>query len=115
MCLATGSGHKSVASRMLRQIQAMQIWGSDDERVLGALHLLIELHPNNATESMLAIQILGVHDAALVFLRDATLKEQTSEGRDRNVLRTTRLMRLTKHGRYSQAAKAEKRGNAAKH
>jgi hypothetical protein len=94
MRLATGTGDNLLASRLFRQMEYMQIWGSDQERVANALQLFVELHPTNATESMLAIQMVGVHDATLVFLKDATLKEQTSEGRDRNVLRTTRLMRL---------------------
>ncbi len=38
--------------------------------------------------------MLGVHNAALVFLRRATLHGQTLEGEDANVIRATRLLRV---------------------
>jgi hypothetical protein len=38
--------------------------------------------------------MIGVHEAALLFLRRATLEGQTFQGADANVLRATRLMRL---------------------
>ena len=40
------------------------------------------------------VQMLGVHHAALMFLRRATLDEQTFEGKDAGVHRAVRLMRL---------------------
>lgn len=43
---------------------------------------------------MLAVQMMGVHQAALMFLKNATVEQQTAEGRDLNLLRATRLMRL---------------------
>jgi hypothetical protein len=42
----------------------------------------------------LAVQLIGVHEAATSFLHQATVEGQTVEGADRNVLRATRLMRL---------------------
>jgi hypothetical protein len=43
---------------------------------------------------MLSVQMVGVHEAALVFLNRATLEGQTLDGSDANVNRATRLMRL---------------------
>ena len=53
-----------------------------------------ELGPKTGAEALLAVQMLGVHEAATVFLRHATAESQTVDGADRNVLRATRLMRL---------------------
>jgi hypothetical protein len=38
--------------------------------------------------------MIATHEAALLFLAIATREDQTAEGRDANVLRATRLMRL---------------------
>jgi ABC-type branched-subunit amino acid transport system substrate-binding protein len=46
------------------------------------------------TEAMLSVQMIGVHNAAVNFMVDATSPNQTFEGKDANVFRTTRLMRL---------------------
>ena len=43
---------------------------------------------------MLATQMIATNEAALLFLSRATLREQTFEGVDANVLRATRLMRV---------------------
>ena len=40
------------------------------------------------------MRMLGVHEAATMFLYRATAEGQTVDGADRNVLRATRLMRL---------------------
>ena len=52
------------------------------------------MRPSNATEAMLATQMIAAHDAALMFLMRATLENQTIDGCDANVLRATRPMRL---------------------
>jgi hypothetical protein len=56
--------------------------------------MISEMAPKNATESMLAVQMIAVHDAALLFLNRAALNDQTFEGTDANVLRATKLMRV---------------------
>ena len=38
--------------------------------------------------------MFGVHNAAVLFLKGATMEGQTFEGGDANVVRATRLMRL---------------------
>jgi hypothetical protein len=54
----------------------------------------MEIGPKGAMESLLAVQMMGVHNAALMFLRNATADGQDIEVRDANVLRAVRLMRL---------------------
>ena len=94
---ATGTAKESTAMLIINQLVAMQVWGRKDEevkRALAAIGLIGELQPTNATEALLAVQMFGVHEAALLFLQRATLDGQTMEGSDANVLRATRLMRL---------------------
>jgi hypothetical protein len=55
--------------------------------------MLTELRPQNMLEAMLVTQMVGVHEAALTFLRTSTTA-LSEEGRDQNVSRATRLMRL---------------------
>ena len=59
-----------------------------------ALQTLGELQPENATQALLAVQMIGVHYAAILFLYRATLQGQTFDRAEANVLRATRLMRL---------------------
>lgn len=59
-----------------------------------AIAMLAELQPATATEALLAAQMVGAHRAAMMFLANATKQEDSLDGRDRNVLRALRLMRL---------------------
>lgn len=65
-----------------------------DTLLMNATAMLAELQPTTATQALLAAQMVGVQRAAMTFLANATKPEDTAEGRDRNVLRATRLMRL---------------------
>jgi hypothetical protein len=78
-------------------MSAMQVWGSSEnqaERLMNAMWAVREMEPKNATEAMLAVQMFGVHNAAIMFLKGAVKEGQTFQGTDANVLRATRLMRL---------------------
>jgi hypothetical protein len=66
----------------------------DSDRLIAALGTLMEIGPKGALEGLLAVQMMGVHNAALMFLRNATADEQDIEARDANVFRAVRLMRL---------------------
>ena len=98
LCRLTGVQSKVLASRIADQMEAMQLWGSSDltpgERFISAIDMMAALRPANAMEALLTVQMVGVHDAATKFLADATRADQSFEGRDANVLRATRLMRL---------------------
>jgi hypothetical protein len=59
-----------------------------------AVQLLGEIKPEGALQSMLAVQMIGVHSSAGKFLRMATAEGQTFDGTDANVHRAVRLMRL---------------------
>ena len=98
---AIGCKTANVALTLLAQVVQLE---HDDIRALSetqinkafldATAMLAELQPTNATEAMLAAQMIGTQRAAMRFLKRALLTGQTFEGVDANVLRATRLMRL---------------------
>lgn len=93
----TGTTTESGVELIINQIMGMQVWyrgRTREQRVIAAADLIAEFEPTNPTEALLAVQMFGVHEAALLFLQRATLEGQTFEGNDANVLRATRLMRL---------------------
>jgi hypothetical protein len=97
LALATGVRDGELASLIVSQMSAMQVWGSAEnqaQRLMNAMLAVQEMEPKNATEAMLAVQIFGVHNAAIMFLKRAVTEGQTLQGTDANVLRATRLMRL---------------------
>jgi hypothetical protein len=62
--------------------------------LLNAIALVAELQPATPVEALLTTQMVGSHRAAMMFLANAMKREQTFDGRDRNVLRAVRLMRV---------------------
>jgi len=88
---ATGVGpNEPVANLLLAQFNSI-LPGKGDIKV--ALFMLAELRPKNMLETMLVTQMVGVHEAALGFLRTST-NALSEEGCDQNVSRATRFMRL---------------------
>ena len=99
MCRVCGVKTPEVARALASQVANLQVWTRPDpsqpfDALMRATCLLGELGPTTGAEALLAVQMLGVHEAATVFLRHATAEGQTEDGADRNVLRATRLMRL---------------------
>jgi hypothetical protein len=99
LCRACGVKSPEVAQALASQVAHLQVWTQADpdrpaEALGRATALLSELAPRAGVEALLAVQMVGVHEAATQFLRRATLEDQTAEGADRNVLRSVRLMRL---------------------
>lgn len=64
------------------------------ERVVRALELYESLEPSDGAEGMLAMQMVGTHDAALECLKRAALPNQTIEGRDMSLKHAHKLMTL---------------------
>ena len=95
--LGLGLKDEKAAFQILMQALNVPSCGAsqdDSERLMAALGTLMEIGPNGALECLLAVQMMGVHNAALTFLRNATADGQDIEVRDANVLRAVRLMRL---------------------
>jgi hypothetical protein len=97
LCDVIGVKTIDVALRLLSQLvhlQHTETPQSDADELVKSIALLAELQPTNATEALLSVQMIGVHQAAMVFLARATAEGQTLLGADANVLRATRLLRL---------------------
>jgi hypothetical protein len=95
--VAAGIRNVHFADLFLAQMNAMQLWGRAEDqidRTRDPALALREMDPKNATEALWAVQMFGVHNAAMVFLKRATLEGQTFEGADATALRAVRLMRL---------------------
>jgi hypothetical protein len=67
---------------------------SADEKLALAVKTLAEMAPRNTTEGMLAVQMIGVHNASVEFLRRSLLPDQTIVGVDANIARASRLLRI---------------------
>lgn len=93
----TGTQTNELAERIIQQVVNAQIGQGKKDihcQLLNAVAAIGEMQPGNATEALLATQMIATHEAGLSFLAAATRDDQTTEGRDANVLRATRLMRL---------------------
>jgi hypothetical protein len=94
---AVGLKNVKLANHLLAQISMSMNHGqfeTHDDQLIGAIAIMQEIKPDNVTEALLAVQIIGVHHAAMKFLYRAALDGQTFEGAEANVLRATRLMRV---------------------
>ena len=92
---STGGRSSEVAEMLLHQTHELLIKGAPtSETVRLSLSMLGEMAPRNAIEGMLAVQMIGVHNAAVEFLKRSQLPGQTVEGVDSSVARAYRLMRL---------------------
>ena len=59
-----------------------------------AMKTMKEMAPGNLTEAMLAVQMIGVHNAAVHFLCKSLAPNQTRGGEDAGVSHATKLSRL---------------------
>jgi hypothetical protein len=105
LCGVVGVDDPDVAKRILGQSFLMRTFGEPHGFNLGkpdveAAGLLGEFAPRNIMESMLVVQMSGVHEAALAFLKAAGGPGLSQRQRDAEMGRATELMHLF----YSQLA-----------
>lgn len=98
---ATGVSAEDVAFGLAIQAAVFPVAGDaggDPDKAREQVHTAVEtieqIKPEGALQSMLAVQMIGVHNTAIKFLMKASDANQTFEGTDANVQRATRLMRL---------------------
>jgi hypothetical protein len=65
-----------------------------DARILAALDVFESLKPSDGLEAMLAVQMVGTHNAAAECLRRAMLPDQTFEGRQASLSQAQKMMSL---------------------
>ncbi len=92
-----GLQSENLAVRLLEQATELQrAWtgaGTGDALEI-AMATLSEMEPESVTQTMLAIQMSAVHDAAVVSLRRAAFHIESSENPDMHMDRANKLMRL---------------------
>jgi hypothetical protein len=72
LCQATGIQSPKVVHQIWSQMVRMQVSGEDLlSRYIAAFHMIAELKPANATEALLTVHMVGIHEAALAFLKRA--------------------------------------------
>lgn len=86
------------ARLIVSQTSALEAWGIAESRVEGLVPATMELRemkPGNIMEALLAVQMLGVYSAAVLFLKAGPRPTGlTPAGADAPVARATQLLRL---------------------
>jgi hypothetical protein len=96
-CEVTGARTGEFADRIIGQVAVSLVSprpkGGPGAQVIEGFAAMSEMAPRNATEAMLAAQMMACHEAGLMFLSRATAG-QYQDAIDGDVLRATRLMRV---------------------
>lgn len=92
----TGTSGVYAAGRILQALANTMVIPrvKQEEALENTVAVMAEIAPANAIEAMLATHLLGVNDAAMIFLAEALKVNKHPETIDANLLRATRLMRL---------------------
>ncbi|MEE9611334.1 MAG: hypothetical protein V3W19_08780 [Desulfatiglandales bacterium] len=89
-----GTTDMDLTNRLLNQVAYTVPWvkhdANDYNYVVSALH---GINPRDELEGLLAVQMVGVHNLAMNFMRLAVAKDQTTDGMNNNVSRVTKLLR----------------------
>jgi hypothetical protein len=96
VCELTATSSSNAGDRILAQLATALVYPKPTNQADPLIHasaLLVEMAPQNATEAMLAVQMVATNDAALLFLNRATSANQR-EVIDANLLNSTRLLRI---------------------
>ena len=94
---ASGVKDLDLASRIIDQVSRIQaVWpsGNASEALQVATELMLEFKPESLTESLLTVQMIGVHHAAVSCLQRMALQMKSSEELDAGARVSIRLMRL---------------------
>ena len=96
MRVVTGTRSDPAVGRLTIQACHALVWPPvhNDVAIVEGVAAMAEMAPRTGTEGMLAVQMIAAHNAALLFLNRATIKEQHPEVIDSNVVRASRLMRV---------------------
>jgi hypothetical protein len=91
-----GSLSDDAAGRLTIQTCHALVWPpvEPDAAIVAGVAAMAEMGPRTGIEGMLAVQMIAAHNAALMFLNRATIKEQLPDAIDSNVTRASRLMRV---------------------
>jgi hypothetical protein len=99
-CESLGLEDQELAVVLVNQVKQLQAAMSLGDGIGGlsiAMGMMFEMKPENLPQSLLAVQMSGVHHAALLYMKRAAVFAQTrlnSETPDANLLTAMRLMGL---------------------
>lgn len=94
---STGLHNANALALVLHQLAYLNpgaINREDDTHINAALALLDELEPEGGTQTMLAVQMVAAHVAAMSCFSRAAIQDQTYEGRELNLKFGTKLSGL---------------------
>ena len=86
------SGHEAF-NKLLNQASNSCNAGSHDDKLNSFMPLLLDIAPKDSLEGMLAVQMVATHNMAMEMAGRAMYTEQTVEGVEMNINRSTKLMR----------------------
>ena len=94
-----GTKTPAVAYALASQLASLLVWNRPDPKrgldvVTTPAALLAEFSPQTGVQALLAVQMIGVHEAATAFLRRAQPDKDTGDEGVANVQTAVRLMRL---------------------
>lgn len=99
---AFGTCHEGVMNLLLTQVAQtfhgiLNSEGTNHEKLAAAMGasiaLLGSIKPQDSVESMLAVQMVGVHNLGMETLKRAMTTDQTFEGKEANITQATRMLR----------------------
>lgn len=92
--VSTGTSEYDVAKKLLMEVASTFRLSEDQtEAINEGLALMHGIGPRDELEGMLAAQMVGIHNAAMMSLQRAVLPDQTDVRLDANVNRATKLLR----------------------
>jgi len=86
------SGHEAF-NKLLNQATSTAKGDTSDDKLNSIMPLLLDIAPKDSLEGMLAVQMLATHNMAMDMAARAMFNEQTVEGVEMNINRSTKLMR----------------------
>lgn len=89
-----GTVDGSIQMHLINQLPGL-FWNTPlDDAANAALAHIENIAPKDSLEAMLAVQMLGTHNAAVEMLRRSLLPQQTFEGAEAGINRAAKLMRI---------------------
>lgn len=93
MAEALGVTDQDLTSKLLNQAISTFSLNDQGDRCNNALALLYGIKPKDELESLLAVQMIGVHNMAMDFMQRAMLPEQTFDGLNLCMEVATKMLR----------------------
>lgn len=97
---ATGTDNYVLQLQLIRQVRdTLWVFEEEDEKqardkLMAAIETMAGIKPTDKLEGMLAVQMIGTHNAAIECLRRAMIPDQTLAGRDLSLKHASKLLSI---------------------